>query len=241
MPSVVAKSVSASLISWTGTGYRLIPSRFPPVHVYEGLVDSDRFEALAELEALTNPRLISEARLARTSSAPLNENRVQNWNLAPFAYGNPEGSTFFGEERSCMEVAGDCQTALAVAVARRERFLSCTREAAIGLDMRLLKTPIAGQFWDLRPLGVIGDLQTRRDLGKALPEGADGILFCAPERPSGTALCVLNGECLGRSLQTTHYRFVWDGANVCLLYAFDNEGMEIDPRRLSGEADILAA
>ena len=136
-------------------------------------------------------------------------------------------------------LAAACAIAALLIVVGRDDGASL--ETATGLDMRLLKTPITGHFWDLRSFGVIEDQPTRRELGKALPAGAAGILFCASERPSGTALCVLDGECLGRSLQTTHYRFVWDGAKICLLYAFDNEGTEIDPRRLSGESDILAA
>lgn len=241
MRSVVAETNSTQVIPWSGEGFRLIPSRFPPVPVYEGLVASDRLEALAELESLTNPRLKSEARLSRTADGGPNANRLQNWNLAPFAYGNPEGSTFFGEECSCLELTHDRQTALAVAVAKRERFLSRTGEAPIGLDMRLLKTPVKGRFWDLRPLGLIADRDQRLEIGRTAPVGADGILFRTAERPSGLALSVLNGECLGRSLQATHYRFVWDGTAISLLYAFDDRGTEIDPRRLAGEDDILAA
>lgn len=241
MHSVAAEAASAPVIPWSGDGFRLIPSRFPPVPVYEGLVANDRIDALAELESLTNPRLKSAARLVRGAEGVPNSNLLQNWNLAPFAYGNPEGSTFFGEERSCLEVADDRQTALAIAVAKRERFLSRTKEASIGLDMRLLKTPVQGNFWDLRQLGVVADRNTRMEIGKTAPQGVDGILFHTVERPSGLALSILNGACLGRSLQATHYRFVWDGSMISGLYAFDDKGTEIDPRRLSGEDDILAA
>lgn len=241
MRSVAAEAASAPVVLWSGDGFRLIPSRFPPVPVYDGLVANDRMDALAELESLTNPRLKSEARLARAAEDVPNGNRLQNWNLAPFAYGNPEGSTFFGEERSCLEVADDRQTALAVAVSKRERFLSRTKEMPIGLDMRLLKTPVQGNFWDLRQLGVVADRNTRTEIGKVVPQGVDGILFRPVERPTGLALSILNGACLGRSLQATHYRFVWDGSTISMLYAFEDKGSEIDPRRLSGEDDILAA
>lgn len=241
MRSVVDEAVNAPVISWSGDCYRLIPSRFPPVAVYEGLVANDRLDALAELEALTNPRLKSEARLARSAEAGQNAHRLQNWNLAPFAYGNPEGSTFFGEECSCMELAEDRQTALAVAVARRERFLGRTNEAPIGLDMRLLRTPVHGSFWDLRPLGVITCRDLQLEIGSKVLQGMDGILFCTGERPSGVSLSVLNGACLGRSLQATHYRFVWDGTKISVLYAFDDKGTEIDAQRLGGADYILAA
>jgi hypothetical protein len=50
--------------------------------------------------------------------------------------GNPDGSVFFGEERPCLEVALERQTALAVSVARRQMFMEATQEAPIGVDIR---------------------------------------------------------------------------------------------------------
>lgn len=242
MPSEGDDDEAARLMDWSGDGYRLIPSRFPPVSVYEGLVANDRLEALAQVEALTNPRLRSEARLSQpTASESSSPHRLQNWNLAPFAYGNPEGSSFFDEQRPCLELAADRQTALAIAVARRERFLERTEEAPIGLDMRMLKTPVRGRFWDLRPMGADLDREQRLALGARVPEGVDGILFHPPERPSATSIVVLDGTRLGRSLQTIHYRFVWNGQRISRLYAFDDDGLEIEPQSLAGIDDVLAA
>ncbi|MCY4230848.1 MAG: hypothetical protein OXF26_08240, partial [Alphaproteobacteria bacterium] len=41
--------------------WRIIPSRFPPVQLFERVTDSDDLEAVFELDALTNPRLRDEA------------------------------------------------------------------------------------------------------------------------------------------------------------------------------------
>lgn len=240
MPS--AADDIGSLVSWSGDTFRLIPSRFPPVPVYEGLVANDRLEALVEVENLTNPRLKSEARIASLAGEdPKTSARLQNWNLAPFAYGNPEGSTFFDEERPCLEVATDRQTALAISVARRQRFLERTAEAPIGLDMRMFKTPISGTFLDLRGIEA-GEVVARgRELGRMLRDQADGILFRPAERPTGTAISVVNGTALHKTLQTVHYRFQWNGKRIPLLYAFDAEGAKIEADGLPGEADCLAA
>jgi len=241
MPSAVDESASCSVVPWKREGFRLIPSRFPPVSVYEGLVANDRVASLVEIENMTNPRLRSEARIAQMAAAPASPSRLQNWNLAPFAYGNPEGSTFFNEDPPCLEVAADRQTALAIAVARRERFLSRTGEPPTGLDMRMFKTPVEGQYWDLRPLGAGLSREDRLELGAKLPEGAEGILFHPAERPSGTCAVVMNGDRLGRTEQTIHYRFVWNGQRIATLYAFDKIGTLIEPESLCGEIDVLAA
>lgn len=240
MPREAAKM--GPVIQWSGETYRLIPSRFPPVAVYEGLVANDRMEALVAVENLTNPRLKSEARIASlVGEDPKTSARLQNWNLAPFAYGHPDGSVFFDEERPCMEVATDRQTALAISVERRQRFFERTGEAPIGLDMRMLVTPVTGKFVDVRALDA-ADIQSRgREIGKGLEEGIDGILFRPIERPTATAISVVNGGALQRTLQAVHYRYQWNGQRISLLYAFDASGTKIEPESLRGEADCLAA
>lgn len=226
-------------VVWEGDAYRLIPSRFPPVSLYETLVAGDRIAALIEVENLTNPRLQSAERLSASGAA--GPARLQNWNLAPFAYTNPEGSRFFGPGRPCLELSGDKQTALAVSVARRQFFLERTSEPPIGLDMRMLKTPVRGRFVDLR--GLPPDLaeEARREVGNRIPDGIDGILYRPPERPSATCIGVLLGSALGHSVQATHYRYVWNGRRVSKLYAFDRQGIELHPETLSGPEDVLAA
>lgn len=230
------------LVSWIGDSYRLIPSRFPPVAVYEALVAPEHMEALVRVEDLTNPRLRSLQRIARNMNEdPETSARLQNWNLAPFAYGNPEGSTFFGEETSCLELSGECQTALAVSVTRRETFLSRTDEPPTGLDMRMLKTPVSGRFWDLRAKGVQSSRAKCMELGASLPKDADGILFRPAERPSGTALVVVNGGALGKAVQTVHYRYIWNGRKISQVYSFDEKGRKIEADRLRGDLDVLVA
>jgi len=53
-----------------GDFYRLIPSRFPPVSVYAGLVPDQDIDRLVEVENETNPRLISQDRLREVYSDP---------------------------------------------------------------------------------------------------------------------------------------------------------------------------
>jgi hypothetical protein len=46
-------------VRWT-RAYRIVPSRFPPVGVFDRIADPADLEALYEIEALTNPRLRDE-------------------------------------------------------------------------------------------------------------------------------------------------------------------------------------
>jgi hypothetical protein len=234
---------NAHLERWSGSAYRLIPSRFPPVNVYEGVVAQDRQDEVVAVENITNPRLRSLDRLQHATGGNASSNpKLHNWNLAPFAYGNPDGSIFFGEQPPCLELASEPQTALAVSVAKRQAFLEATREAPIGLDMRMLCTPVQGKFWDLRSLSISQlNKAQRREIGAQMPTGAQGILYRPSERPSGICLAIVKGDVLDRSQQTVHYRFVWDGKRISQLYAFDKVGTIVDATTLASERDVLAA
>lgn len=223
-----------------GFGYRLIPSRFPAVEVYAGLVANDRYPALYALEAETNPRLQSRERAVANYGGE-NSPQLQNWNHAPFRYTNPEGSRFFPPTRPALELADDPQTALARAVRRREVFLGRTRELPIGIDMRMLKTPIDGRFVDLTHLPTDLDENARRAAGAEIPEEFAGAAFLAPERVGGLCFAVTDSSVLGSTIQTVHYRFEWNGDRIARLYAFTEAGDEYDPAYLAGLEQVIAA
>jgi hypothetical protein len=202
--------------------YRLIPSRFPPVDLYERLPPSAR-AAAPSLEEMTNPRLASKARLTG-GSAGVDETspQLQNWNHAPFTYLNPEGSYLLGPAFGVMELANTIEDALAIAVRRREIFLSRTAEPAMDMDMRVFTTPVSGRFLDLRSLPLDTSQEARWEIGQQLFESeAQGAAFRRPERPQSDFLAVFNPSPLGRTLQGRHYRFVWDGQVVRSLYDFN--------------------
>jgi hypothetical protein len=202
--------------------YRLIPSRFPPVDVYARLAPVLR-EAAPEIEALTNPRLKAKERLAGGPAAVDSTSpRLQNWNHAPFAYRNPEGSYLLNAVHGAMEMAGTVEAALAIAILRREIFLSRTAERPMDLDMRLLATPVGGEFADLRTSLALDAAEAARwAIGQELfDRGLLGAVFRRPERPEDTFLAVFDPTPLERSVQSTHYRFVWDGTQINSVYDF---------------------
>lgn len=224
--------------------HNLIPSRFPTIDVFERIANG-RSADFAAVESLTNPRLREKERLSR-NLAPVDQNnpRFRNWNHAPFAYPNPEGSTFYAPDRNVLELAGDLQTALAIAVRRREVFLSRTSEPAIALEMRQLKRGVKGRFLDAQGWNGLVDLQQRLELGAhAIENGYDGILFNPPERPCATAFAILHPGCLAIPLQVEHFKFIWNGQKMTAIYTFSSSsnGEGLDPAVLREENEIFAA
>lgn len=234
-PSEAIERVELTAVNQTW--YRLIPSRFPPIRVYDRIVANDQHDAVVELEVLTSPRVRSRERLIGIGALDDASPRLQNWNHAPFTYLNPEGSVLFRASIAALELFDTLQTALAVSVARRERFLKNTRMPKLGLDMRVLTTRVTGKFVDLRG-GILPENRSERwAIGDQLREAqADGALFRCPERSGASCLAVLNGGVLDRSVQADHFRFVWDGERVSSLYSFSGEGKVIDANALAGSA-----
>lgn len=217
--------------------HRLIPSRFPPIRVYDRIVANDQHESVTELEVLTSPRVRARQRLIGIGAVDEASPQLQNWNHAPFTYLNPEGSTLFRPAIAVLELFDTLQTALAVSVVRRERFLRNTRVSKIGLDMRVLTTRIHGKFADFRGHDLPDNKSERWTIGDRLVEAkVDGVLFNCPERRGATCLAVLNGGVLERSVQADHFRFVWDGARILSVYSFSGKGTVIAADALGGPA-----
>ena len=222
--------------------YTLIPSRFPPVALFERIANEAEQEAIAHIESLTNPRIRERRRALQTDDVDVDSPRFQNWNHAPFAYRNPEGSRFFGPEAAVLELSDDLQTALAVSVRKRETFLFRTLEARKNLDMRVLSRRVGGRFADLRRFEPQLSLEDRLALGRrVLALESDGLLYTPPERPSATCVAILNPSGLGPAVQGDHFRFVWDGERIRSLYSFSGPGLVIDPQGLASTDQVLAA
>ena len=246
MHSEVAK---LPLLEESADCFLLIPSRFPPVDLYERLApESANF---AKLEELTNPRLRSKRILTEQGDGEdANSPRLQNWNHAPFAYTNPEGSWFFDCTVPCLEMSLERQTALAVSVRRREQFLMRTREAPINLDMRMLVRRVRGRALDARSLFGETDRAKRLAIGHEMlvrreHDPFDAVLFASQERPSGRRIAVLSGSILDRAVQSDHYRYSWNGERIVSLYAFNSNASTgenvINPDDLCEAANVLAA
>ena len=240
MHNVVADDLT--VVDVDETLFTLIPSRFPTIDVF-ARVTNDRSDELAAIESITNPRLRERDRLLN-GAQEVDGNRplLQNWNHAPFTYTNPAGSRFLGPEHPVLELASDMQTALAISLRKREAFLSCTSEAAIGLEMRQLSRRVKGRFADGRDWPSDLNREERLRRGQAIKEaGLDGLLYRPPERPTGFSACILKGEALPeRAIQRDHFKFLWDGSRVTTVYSFGS-GTEYSPDELRSAEQILAA
>ena len=129
-----------------------------------------------------------------------------------------------GDNHLCQTTEADCE------------FLRRTAEPAIDLDMRLLATDVSGPVADFTADDAPKVPGDRWRVGRHLyPEGAEGVLYRRVDALGARCISVFRGGILGRSTQSTHYRFVWDGQTIKSVYDF-NSGETFRPSEVRERA-----
>ena len=137
-------------IRWSHA-YRIVPSRFPPIGVYDRIADPADLDAVFAIEALTNPRLREEAGALKMVSK---EHRISGPGSTPvmaaFTHLNLEGSRFSDGTWGVFYAAHSVTTAVEETVYHRERFLAATTEPACDIPMRCYRTSVDSRRHDIR-------------------------------------------------------------------------------------------
>lgn len=208
--------------------FRLVPSRFPPVAVFENLLSPDELDEAYRLEALTNDRLRDQAgdihlvapeeRVVGPGSTPI---------MAAFTHiGVP--SRFTDGRYGVYYASLDLTTALHESCHSRSRLLSATAEPPTVLMMRCYQCRVRGELVDLREEPRVHEPDSHeysRAVGARLREqGESGVLYRSVRHA--------NGECIGvfrppvlipPAAQSGHYEFHWDGRATEAVMRVDRE------------------
>lgn len=214
-----AAAVPLARIRWRHA-YRLVPSRFPPVGPWDRIARPGDFEALAEVEALTNPRLREE--LGALALIP-KERRVAGPGTTPimaaFTHLNPEGSRFSDGSYGVFYAGRELETAIRETVYHRERFMARTAEPPMALQMRCYVTALSLRLHDLRGgyprEHAPDDYGPGQRLGAALrAAGSDGLVYDSVRHRSGQCAALFWPDCVAPCVQAGHYAYHWDGARI---------------------------
>ncbi|HUD27761.1 MAG TPA: RES family NAD+ phosphorylase [Novosphingobium sp.] len=207
--------------------YRIVPSRFPPISVFDAVADPADLDAVFALEAMTNDRLRDEAgdlalvapedRVSGPGSTPI---------MAAFTHLNPHGDRFTDGTFGVFYAASTVETALAETTFHRARFMSWTREPAQELDMRVYAVDLDARLHDVRtmrdalPAIYDPDLYTASQaLAVALrAEHSDGIVYHSVRHEDGECVAVFRPRLLSNCRQERHVCYVWDGEAIATVY-----------------------
>lgn len=206
--------------------YRVVPSRFPPVGLYDRVAGPADLEAVFAVENLTNPRLRQEA--GEISLVPP-QDRVSGPGTTPimaaFTHLNPEGSRFSDGTYGVYYACRSLDTAVAESRYHRERFLMRTQEGPIELDMRTYLADLAADLHDIRGrtdltrIYAPDDYTAGQALGRELKAvNSSGIVYGSVRHPGGECAGVLRAPLLSPCIQGPHFGYSWDGTKIAAVY-----------------------
>lgn len=207
--------------------HRLIPSRFPPVGLFDRVADPDDLDAVFELEAMTNDRLRDEAGVLALVPK---EDRVSGPGTTPimaaFTHLNPEGSRFSDGSFGVYYCSQRLETALAEVRHHQERFLRRTREGPLRLELRLYLADLDARLVDVRGLPEChraDDYGPSQKLGRLHRVGGrDGILYRSVRHEHGLCAALFRPRLLRNCRQSKHYAFHFDGRSVTAIDELEN-------------------
>jgi hypothetical protein len=196
--------------------FRIIPSIYPPIGIFDEVADPRDLEAVLALEAATNPRVLGEAgalslvrpeeRISGEGSTPI---------MAAFTHAKP--SRFSDGSYGVYYSAHDQETAIAETAYHRLRFITDAGFQSEIVHMRVYVARIRGEYDDVRGRSARSKLYDRIDYAYAqhyarrlFERGRiDGIVFRSVRRPQGECVAVFRPRRIERCRVLRHlqYRF----------------------------------
>jgi hypothetical protein len=202
--------------------HRLVPSRFPPVGLFDRVARPEDLPAIFALEAMTNDRVRDET---GELSLVAPEDRISGPGTTPimaaFTHRNPEGSRFCDGSFGVYYCALEVETSLAEVRYHQAQFLRRTGEGPMRLELRLYLADLDARLVDVRrrpELHRPDDYKPSQALGGKLhAEHRDGILYRSVRRSGGTCAAVFRPRLLSRCRQSRHYAFHFDGNDIVAI------------------------
>lgn len=214
-----------SAVHWNPS-WRLVPSRFPPIGLFDRVADASDLEAVFAIESLTNARLRDE--VGELQYVPENERQSGPGTtpiMASFTHVG-DGSRFDDGNFGVYYAAKDIETALSETRYHRERFLQRTDEPPVDIDMRSYASEINSELHDIR--GMKTDLSAVYDensyaesqkLARHLrDDGSNGIVYDSVRHADGECVGIFRANIPQPVVQGSHYCFQWDGNSIFNTY-----------------------
>ena len=202
--------------------HRLINSKFPPIALFDDVADVAEFDALFQIQALTNPRLLNEVgviELIPREQIPFGIPGC-SYATAPFTHLNPDGSRFSDGTFGVLYLADTPETALAEVSYHQNKYwsnvedLSYERFVFRGLVCRFTdaKMKDASVLPVTDPIYQPDDYTHSHQLGKRVKAAACPGLKYRSVRSAGNHCWALMTPTPVVSIhQTAHYEMIWNG------------------------------
>ena len=219
-------SYPRTTLKWN-PAYRVIPSRFPSVGLFERVASMEDFDALYALEAMTNDRIRDE--LGEISLVPPEERLFGTGStciMAAFTHLNPQGSRFSDGTYGAFYCAHDKDTAIVETQYHSALFMRATHEPPMRLQMRLYTVKANGEVADLREASHADprmvdpdDYAYAQGIGRKLrSDGVQGILYPSVRHPAGECLAAFRTGLLRNCLHAAYLEYNWNGRAIDAVF-----------------------
>jgi hypothetical protein len=213
-------------LNWN-PAWRVIPSRFPSIGLFERVARPEDFDALYALEAMTNDRLRDE--VGEISLVPAEERLFGPGStciMAAFTHPNPQGSRFSDGSYGVFYCARKRDTAIAETRHHSALFMQATAEPPMRLQMRLYTVQARGKAADLREASksdprivAPDDYSHSQAIGRSLrADGALGILYPSVRHPGGECLAALRTGIVKNCLHAAYLEYHWNGQGIDAVF-----------------------
>lgn len=165
--------------------YRLIPSRFPPIGLFDTVSTAADLEAVMELAGWTNDRLVTE-RIARLPREEWVHGRANaSIVMASFLHAAPQGMRFNGPDLGAWYASASLTTAVAEVGHHLRREAASLPAGVLVRQYRVYGCRLEGRYLDIRneqairrDLYATGSHAAAQLFGEALrAQGGSGIVY----------------------------------------------------------------
>jgi hypothetical protein len=217
-----AELVPSQRVRWTST-FRLVPSRYPPIPLFERIAPPKDWDALVKLESLTNKRLRDE--VGNIQLVPPDK-RISGPGasvvMAPFTHCSPARPTRFSDGTFGVYYAGrKFETALLEVSFHMTRFHAATNDPPLREQYRAYKGSINKILHDVRGFGF-GHLLDPATTYKASQtfaamlrrSGSNGIVYPSVRHRKGECIAAFWPVVVTIPVQERHIELKWDGHSI---------------------------
>lgn len=211
-----------------GDFYRIIPSRFPPVNLFEAIYDDpEEMEIAFQIEALTNPRVLDE--VGDLNRVPPGE-RVSGpgATIVMAAFTHLSDRTRFSDGTFGVYYAAKAlETAIEETKYHRARFLAATDEDDQEITMRVYAGRVKKRLLDLRApaFAALFDLDDYRASQRFASEqhkaNANGLLYPSVRHSGGCCAAVFRPTAIEIPQQRMHLKYVYKRAKRMIAQVYE--------------------
>lgn len=218
-------SPGISRVAWDKT-YRIIPTQYPPIDLFERIADPQDWELLAEIEGMTNDRLRTEAGdLTRVPRNRCIGGPNASAIMAAFTHRPQKPGRFDTARFGAYYAAHAVETVIHETAYHQALFRRRTNEPPSEFTMRTYIGRIDADLHDLRGGWPAAhdpdDYSASQALAMKLHvHGSNGIAYDSVRHPGGMCFAAFFPDVLARyqpdswTIQGPHFRYYFDGNKV---------------------------